>query len=84
MKVTKAQLIILTILILGLIVGLILSQKKQILKSKADEQIFNNLQVTGAHCDSPDNGQSNCQMDQPDSKVSINGVQKLKELAAPE
>ncbi len=83
LKLSKLQIIILIILIVGLVVGLILSQRKQILKSKADEQIYNNLQVTGANCSSPEEGTSNCQKDQENSKVTINGIQRLRDLPPP-
>lgn len=82
-KISKLQLIILIILIFGLVIGLILAQRQQILKSKADEDIFNNLKVTGANCSSPDAGTSYCQIDEERDSVTIEGIQKLKELLPP-
>lgn len=82
-KISKIQLLVTLVLLAGLIFAVSLVQNKQILKSRADEETFNNLEVTGANCSLPEGGQSNCQLDENTSTVTVNGIQRLKDLPPP-
>ena len=68
------QIIILVILLLGLIIGVILVQKQQIFKSRADLNIGSNIEVTD-----PDGNQLNCSGTSCDTK-SLDVKVKIKDL----
>lgn len=83
LKVSKIQLLVILFLVAGLLFSLSLVQESQTSKSRADEGIYNSLDVSGANCNSPENGQSDCQLDENTTSVTINGLQRLKELPPP-
>lgn len=83
LKISKLQLLILLLLIAGIIFGLSLVQSRQTLKSRADQQIFSSLEVSGANCDYSGEGRSDCLLDEDSSSVTIDGIQDLKEIPAP-
>lgn len=81
--ISKIQLLLILILLAGLIFSLSLVQTRQKFKSKADMDIFNSLEVTGAYCNLPEGGQSNCQLDETVNSVTVNGIQRLRDLPPP-
>lgn len=62
----KKQIIITLILLVGLVTTIILVRNPQIFKSRADERVYNHIQVKGANC----NG-NNCDIQQANTTVKF-------------
>lgn len=83
-RISKIQLLIVLVLLAGLLITLSVVGQRQVLKTRADVEIFNSISVTGANCGLPEAGHANCQMDENANSVTIDGIQGLKNLPPPD
>lgn len=83
LKISKIQILIILLLILGIVVGVILVQRQQILKSKATQEIYNAFERTDAEGNRLECLGNSCETKTLDVKIKVN-IEELKRLSNPD
>lgn len=82
-KINKLQVVVLAILLIGIIAGVILVQRQQILKSRATQEIYNAFQSSDSE-GNPLSCEGNvCETKDLDIKIKVD-VDELERLANPD
>lgn len=72
LEISKIQIIIALLLIVGIIVGVILVQRQQVLKSKASgEDIYQQINVSDSNCTASENNVYDCETNNDTVEINI-------------